>query len=86
MVLGDCHSLPWPLTCGVPQGLVLSPIKFNMYTRLLGEVMRRGGGGRECHQYENDTQLYLSLQSDSREAVDTLNRHLEVIMGWMGAS
>lgn len=37
----------------------LSPVLFDIYLKLLGKVFRRCG--LQCHQYENDTQLYLSF-------------------------
>lgn len=51
---------------------------FNRYMRLLGEVIMRFG--LFCHLYVNDTQLYLTLPSDPKDAVKSLNQRLEVIL------
>lgn len=63
--------------------MVLSPLLFNIYVKLLGEVVRRSGLCR--HLYADDTQLYLKLPSDPREGVERLGRGLKEVMGWMRA-
>ncbi|KAF7240352.1 E3 ubiquitin-protein ligase MARCH9 [Varanus komodoensis] len=58
----------------VDKGSILSPMLFNIYMKLLGEVIRRFG--LQIHQYADDTQLYLSFTSTPGEAVAVLNRCL----------
>ncbi|KAF7238474.1 HORMA domain-containing protein 2 [Varanus komodoensis] len=41
VVLGDFGSVPWQLCHGVLQGSILSPLLFNIYMKLLEEVIRR---------------------------------------------
>ncbi|KAF7249427.1 Galectin-related protein, partial [Varanus komodoensis] len=84
VVLGDFGSAPWQLCHGVPQGSILSPLLFNIYMKLLGEVIRRCG--LQNHQYADDTQFYLSFSTNPGEAVAVLNRCLAKVMGWMGAN
>ena len=54
---------------------------FNIYMKLLGEVVRRFG--LRSQQYADDTQLYLSFSTNLGVAVAVLNLCLDSIMIWM---
>ena len=83
--LGSCTSTPVTLSFGVPQGSVLGPILFTLYTCLLGQICARHG--IIYHLYADDMQVYLSFKPHVAGSMENCISQLEACIGdvkeWM---
>ena len=83
--IGSSFSTPKTLLYGVPQGSVLGPVLFTIYTTPLGRIIRKHG--LTFHLYADDTQLYLAFRPSEEvsrfEAIQRLEACVKDIKLWM---
>ena len=85
--VNGASSTDTPLTCGVPQGSVLGPILFSLYTSQLGKIIEDHGISRKL--YADDTELYRSFRPDpsaSADAVRAVEDCCLAVKSWMAAN
>ncbi|KAI7811638.1 reverse transcriptase [Triplophysa rosa] len=70
-----------PLTTGVPQGSVLAPLLFSLYTTSLGPIIK--ARWYSYHFNTDDTQLYFSFQPDDPTISAHVSACLLDISSWM---
>ena len=78
-------SSPHTSLCGVPQGSVIGPLLFAMYTTPLSTLVLSLSSNH--HLYADDTQVFLSFHtSDFHSNISHLQNALQQISSWMTAN
>lgn len=80
--ISGTKSDPRQLGCGVPQGSVLGPVLFTIYTSSLGRLLQQHN--INYHFYADDTQLYISCKpQDIDSAIARMEACISDIYRWM---
>jgi hypothetical protein len=86
ITIDNNSSKVYPITTGVPQGSVLGPILFSIYTSQLSVIFKRWN--IHYHLYADDTQVYVSYDSSEADLNikgQLLSGCLEEVSCWMAS-
>ena len=82
VLLGDERSTSIEVDIGVPQGSILGPILFVLYTKELQEIA--GLYGLSVHMFADDTQLYIDFDEKNLNKIEEkIQSCLQHIRWWM---
>ena len=84
VVIEDSVSVDQELDFGVPQGSVLGPRIYCMYTKPVSDIIQRHGLSH--HSYADDTQLYMTMDhsnNDWRDGLVCIELCVSEIREWM---
>ena len=85
VIVGGIASAPSPLVYGVPQGSVLGPVMFTLYSQPLSDLP--SAHGCDFHKYADNTELAQSAPPDEFCFVQTgIQTCIEDILSWMNSN
>ena len=76
VVVGNANSSAVPLSCGEPQGSILGPTLFMLYTTPLSKIYNKHAV--TYHLYADDQQLYLSFKPSNAGPKEQCIKQLQV--------
>ncbi len=85
ILIAAVSSSPTQLDDGVPQGSVMGPILYTLYSAPLHDIVAEAGV--QDHEFADDRQLYTSLRPESASsAVSSLSESIAKSKTWMDAN